>query len=69
MSLSAAIAIIVVLDLALLGFLAWMMAHPRHLTPHVSRRHLVEAVEHRFSKEDPTEDREPETIYAERRLA
>jgi hypothetical protein len=35
-SLPAAIAIIVVLDVALIGFLAWMMSHPRHLTPHVS---------------------------------
>ncbi|MGO9487745.1 MAG: hypothetical protein ACLQBB_01810 [Solirubrobacteraceae bacterium] len=38
MSLSAAIAVIVALDVMLIGFLAWMMSHPRHLTPHVSRR-------------------------------
>lgn len=38
MSLSAAIAINVTLDLALIGFLAWMMAHPRHLPSHVSAR-------------------------------
>jgi len=36
MSLPVAIAVIVVLDVALLGFLAWMMSHPRHLTRHVS---------------------------------
>lgn len=36
MSLSLLITINVVLDVALLGFLAWMMSHPRHLTPHVS---------------------------------
>jgi hypothetical protein len=36
MSLQLAIVIIVVLDVALLAFLAWMMCHPRHLTPHVS---------------------------------
>jgi hypothetical protein len=35
MSLSAAIAVIVVMDVAVLGFLAWMMSHPRHLIPHV----------------------------------
>jgi hypothetical protein len=38
MSLSAAIAAIVILDVTLLGLLAWMMSHPRHLTPHVSRQ-------------------------------
>jgi hypothetical protein len=38
MSLTAAIAAIVALDVALLGFLAWMMSHPRHLMPHVSAR-------------------------------
>jgi hypothetical protein len=37
MSLSAAIAVIVMLDVALLGFVAWMMCHPRHLAPHASR--------------------------------
>lgn len=41
MSLSAAIAVIVVLDVALIGFLAWMMSHPRHLTPHVSANDLA----------------------------
>lgn len=38
MSLPTAIAVIIILDVALLGFLAWMMSHPRHLTPHVSAR-------------------------------
>jgi hypothetical protein len=38
MALSATIAVIVVLDVALIGFLAWMMSHPRHLRPHVSTR-------------------------------
>jgi len=37
MSLSAAITVIVVMDVALLGFLAWMMSHPRHLIAHVLR--------------------------------
>lgn len=41
MSLPAAIATNVVLDVALLGFLAWMMSHPRHLTPHVSANDLA----------------------------
>ena len=45
MSLSAAIAAIVILDVALLGFLAWMMSHPRHLTPHVSRHERAMAEE------------------------
>jgi hypothetical protein len=35
MSESTAIAAIVILDVALIGFLAWMMSHPRHLRPHV----------------------------------
>ena len=39
MSLPATITVIVILDIALIGFLAWMMSHPRHLTPHVSTRH------------------------------
>jgi hypothetical protein len=43
MSLSAAIAAIVILDVALLGFLAWMMSHPRHLAPHVSRHERATA--------------------------
>ena len=43
MSLFAAIAVIVILDVALLCFLAWMMSHPRHLTPHVSRHERVAA--------------------------
>ncbi len=63
MSLSAAIAIIVVLDMALLGFIAWMMSHPRRLTPHVSMHDLVEAVEDRFFIKDPAEQREPEPVY------
>ena len=39
MSLPATITVIAILDIALIGFLAWMMSHPRHLTPHVSTRH------------------------------
>ena len=39
MSLPASITVIVVLDIALIGFLAWMMSHPRHLSLHVSTRH------------------------------
>jgi hypothetical protein len=39
MSLPAAITVVVVLDIALIGFLAWMMSHPRHLSPHASTRH------------------------------
>jgi hypothetical protein len=42
MSLSLAIAVLVTLDVALLAFLAWMMSHPRHLTPHVSTRRLAD---------------------------
>ena len=38
MSLSAAIATSVALDVTLIGFLAWMMSHPRHLSPHVPAR-------------------------------
>jgi len=34
MSLPVAIAVIVVLDVALLGSLAWIMSQPRHLTSH-----------------------------------
>jgi len=45
MSLSVAIAVIVVLDVALLCFLAWMMSHPRHLTPHVSQHERATAEE------------------------
>jgi hypothetical protein len=37
MSLSAAIAVIVVIDVAVLSFVAWMMSHSRHLVPHVAR--------------------------------
>ena len=43
MSLSAAIAAIVILDVALLVFVAWMMSHSRHLTPHTSRRERAAA--------------------------
>lgn len=35
MSMAAVIAIIVILDVALLAFVGWMMSHPRHLRPHV----------------------------------
>jgi hypothetical protein len=38
MSLSLALAINSVFVVALLGFLGWMMSHPRHLTPHSSQR-------------------------------
>lgn len=38
MSLSLAIAVNVTADVAVLGFLAWMMSHPRHLAPHDSWR-------------------------------
>jgi hypothetical protein len=37
MSLSLAIAVNVTADVVVLGFLAWMMSHPRHLAPHGSR--------------------------------
>ena len=53
MSLSVAIAVIVTLDVALIAFLAWMMSHPRHLTPHVSQRERVAAEE---------TDRQPDVI-------
>lgn len=52
MSLSEAIALIVVLDVALLGFVAWMMSHPRRLTPHVSQRESPVPRERRFFKEE-----------------
>jgi hypothetical protein len=38
MSLLAAIATVVALDVALIGFVAWMMSHPRHLSPHAPVR-------------------------------
>jgi hypothetical protein len=57
MSLSAAIAAIVILDVALIAFLAWMMSHARHLTPHAPQAE-------RFVKQDPVvaEHRQPEGI-------
>ena len=39
MTLSLAIAINVLADLALLGGVAWCMSYPRKFTPHVSARH------------------------------
>jgi hypothetical protein len=39
MSLPVAIAVIVVLDVALLGGLAWLMSQPRRLASHRSARH------------------------------
>jgi len=64
MSESAAIAFIVVLDIAFIGFLAWMMSHPRHLTPHVSSREDGRPLGQRFFMNDPAavEDNEPELI-------
>jgi len=53
MSLSAAIATIIVLDVALLALLAWMVSHPRHLRPHVSARDQVAPKEQRFFMQDP----------------
>lgn len=38
MSVSLAICVNVVADVALLGFLGWMMSHPRRLTPHGPRQ-------------------------------
>ena len=57
MSLSAAIATIVILDVALIAFLAWTMSHARHLTPHVPQAE-------RLVKQDPVlaERRQPEGI-------
>ncbi len=53
MSESTAIALIVIFDVALLGFLAWMMAHPRHLRPHVSATDAASPIEQRarFTRE------------------
>ncbi len=55
MSLPAAIATIVALDVALIGFLAWMMAHPRHLTARVSQHELA-LVEQPAVAEDNQQD-------------
>ena len=64
MSVSAAITTIVILDVALIAFVAWMMSHPRHLTPHVSQRDRVALKAQRFFEQDPmfAEDRQPEGI-------
>jgi hypothetical protein len=43
MTLSLAIAIIVLADIALIAGLAYVMSHARHLTPHVSA-HATAAV-------------------------
>jgi len=55
MSVLAAITVIVVLDVALLGFLAWVMSHPRHLRPHVPARHMQSA-------RQPVEQRESQLV-------
>jgi len=61
MSLPAAIATIVVLDIALLGFLAWMMSHPRRLTPHVSAHEKARQPEFRWEHE--TQSVTPRALY------
>ena len=44
MSLSLVIALNVVLDVGLLAGLAWVMSHPRRLTPHVPAAENVEVI-------------------------
>ena len=39
MSLDLAVAIIVLLDVAMLAGLAWVMSQPRKLTPHLTDAH------------------------------
>ncbi len=58
MSLSLAVAVIVILDVALIAFLAWMMSHPRHLRPHVSSSEAAS----RRPTEQPSEVRVIELI-------
>lgn len=38
MSESTAVAVIVIIDVTLIGLVAWLMCHPRYLRPHVSAR-------------------------------
>jgi hypothetical protein len=45
MSLTLAIALNVILDIGLLGGLAWSMSHARKLTPHVPAAANVEVIE------------------------
>jgi hypothetical protein len=45
MSLTLAIALNLVLDLGLLGALAWMMSHPRRLTAHEPAAPNVEVIQ------------------------
>jgi hypothetical protein len=52
MSLSAAIAVVVILDLTLLGFLAWMMSHARRLAPHVLPHERAAAEQRIFIESD-----------------
>jgi len=65
MSLSLVIAINVVLDVALLGFLTWMMSHPRHLTPHASAGESVPSAQRRvirFAADQPGSDENPQVV-------
>ncbi|HEY0517348.1 MAG TPA: hypothetical protein VGD00_09525 [Solirubrobacteraceae bacterium] len=45
MPLSLAIALIAVLDVGLLGTLAWFMSHPRKLVPHEPAAENVEVIQ------------------------
>lgn len=49
MSLTLAVVLNVLADLGLLGGLAWMMSHPRKLTPHVPAAENAEVVQIRGS--------------------
>jgi Flp pilus assembly protein CpaB len=45
MSLSLVIALNAVLDVGLLGILAWFMSHPRHFEPHQPAAENVEVIQ------------------------
>lgn len=57
MSLTLAVALNVILDLGLLGGLAWMMSHPRKLTPHVPAADDAEVVQLRGSRVEVERER------------
>jgi hypothetical protein len=67
MSESAAIAMIVILDVALLGFLAWIMSHPRRLARHVSAGDAAAAVRpSRFTRDAETASQTPRLVGLQR---
>ena len=69
MSESVAIAVIVIFDVALLGFLAWMMSHPRHLTPHLPARADTAPVQRpRFTRDAEAASEAPIVVELDRPL-